>query len=139
LLSIICCNKNNHQCCSLITSPKGGTSRRPLVFIFMFPQINPHIFSSFFNQPLNKYVPITKNVDDALQTLNGGIYLMEGYTECFFLRVNFIYQCRTSLSGYDVLALFYYLSPTNFLTFLKETHRDPRPYLMYLYRIPIFE
>ena len=31
LLSIICCNINNHQCCSLITSPKGGTSRRPLV------------------------------------------------------------------------------------------------------------
>ena len=41
---------------------------------FSFPQTNPYSFLSFFNQPLNKHVPITRHVDDALQTLNGGIY-----------------------------------------------------------------
>ena len=40
----------------------------------LFTQINPSVLFPFFNQPLKEYVLMTKDINDALQTLNGAIY-----------------------------------------------------------------
>ena len=40
----------------------------------LFTQINPSVLFPFFNQPLNEYMVMSKDINDALQTLNGAIY-----------------------------------------------------------------
>ena len=39
----------------------------------LFTQINPSALFPFFDQPLNEYMLMTKDINDALQTLNGAI------------------------------------------------------------------